>query len=94
MRELDNVDLKVNHLKLYLKTSLIELYPNNDIELINAAIDRIDLSIFVRGICEGNSSIKILLSKNVVFELARVGISIPLSKISSLLNISREIKED
>jgi len=89
MKELDNLDLKVNHLSLYLKTSICEYDSNVIIEKISSAIDRINLSIFINGICEDNVSIRTLLAKNVVFEMSKEGIQIPFSIIYSFLNISK-----
>lgn len=88
MKELDNMDLKVNHLKLYIKTNILAMNNTLLVNDVDKAIDRIQLDIFVNGICEGNNSIRTLLAKNIVFELVKVGIEIPFSSIYAILGIN------
>lgn len=89
MKELDSPALKVNHLSLYLKSTICALLPDQDVKKIDYAIDQIDLYIFVNGICEGNNSVRTLLAKNVVYHLAKENIIIEFSKIYPILGISK-----
>jgi hypothetical protein len=91
MSNLDSTELKVNHLGLYLKTAICENNLNVDVELVEKAIEGIDLSIFVNGICEGNNSVKTLLAKNVTYQLARCNVQVPFSQIYGFLDISKSI---
>lgn len=91
MSNLDSTELKVNHLGLYLKTAICERNPNVDAELVEKSIEKIDLSIFVNGICEGNNSVKTLLAKNVTYQLARLDVQVPFSQVYGFLNISKNI---
>ena len=90
MSELGTLELKANHLGLYLKTCICEDYSSVSVIVIDKAIDGIDLSSFINGICEENNSIRTLLAKNVVFELSKYEIEIPFSKIYGYLNISKK----
>lgn len=89
MRELDSPALKVNHLSLYLKAAICQMYPSAEVDSIDKSIDAIDLLIFVNGICEENNSVRTLLSKNIVYQLTKQGIEIPFSNIYGILNISK-----
>lgn len=86
LRELDSVYLKVNYISLYLKTRIHDLNSELDLLSINNAINNIDLSIFVKGICDGNNQVIILLSKNVIYELSKFGIIVPYASIYDMLS--------
>jgi hypothetical protein len=90
MKELDSAELKINHLGLYLKTNILSIDDTLSIEDVNTAIDRVNLALFINGICEGNASIRTLLTNNIVYELSRVGIiNISVSNISKILYIEK-----
>lgn len=89
MRELDSIELKVNHLSLYIKTCIYEEMPAVDIKSVDMAINNINIGIFINGICEENNSVKTLLSKNIVYELARFEIELPFSVVYSFLTVSK-----
>lgn len=93
MKELGSMQLKVNHLSIFIKKAIISMIfgnsdkERNEVIAIDSAINNINLELFINGVSEGNSSVRHLLTDNILYELMKHGVIHNSINFDSIYNI-------